>query len=105
MLCVNELVTAVEQRLDLTAVCVDNGGYAEIKQNEVDRGIDPVGVDLVQPGLVALANAFGATGPAGAETPRGRRRDHGGHRRGGVHDRYPVAGAQSAQPSHPRGES
>jgi acetolactate synthase-1/2/3 large subunit len=62
MFCVNELATAVEQRLDLTVVCVDNGGYAEIKQNEVDRGIPPVGVDLVQPDWVALAHAFGATG-------------------------------------------
>ncbi len=68
MFCVNELATAVEQRLDLTVVCVDNGGYAEIKQNEVDRGIRPVGVDLVQPDWVALANAFGATGRR-AETP------------------------------------
>jgi len=62
MFCVNEFATAVEQRLDLTVVCVDNGGYAEIKQNEVDRGIPPVGVDLVQPEWVALAHAFGATG-------------------------------------------
>lgn len=62
MFAVNELVTAVEQRLDLTIVCVDNGGYAEIKQNEVDRGIQPIGVDLVQPDWAALANAFGATG-------------------------------------------
>ncbi|MFK4728950.1 thiamine pyrophosphate-binding protein [Agromyces mediolanus] len=62
MFCVNELVTAIEQRLDLTVVCVDNGGYAEIKQNEVDRGIRPVGVDLVQPDWAALAAAFGASG-------------------------------------------
>ncbi|MEV3871282.1 thiamine pyrophosphate-dependent enzyme [Streptomyces sp. NPDC049906] len=62
MFCVNELATAVEQRLDLTVVCVDNGGYAEIKQNERDRGIPPVGVDLVQPDWAALATAFGATG-------------------------------------------
>jgi 5-guanidino-2-oxopentanoate decarboxylase len=62
MFSVNELATAVEQRLDVTVVCVDNGGYAEIKQNEVDRGIRPIGVDLVQPDWVALANAFGATG-------------------------------------------
>lgn len=62
MFCVNELATAVEQRLDLTIVCVDNGGYAEIRQNEVDRGIVPVGVDLVQPDWAALADAFGATG-------------------------------------------
>lgn len=62
MFCVNELVTAVEQRLDVTVVCVDNGGYAEIKQNELDRGIPPIGVDLVQPDWAALATAFGATG-------------------------------------------
>ncbi|MFJ3473307.1 thiamine pyrophosphate-binding protein [Microbacterium maritypicum] len=62
MFCVNELVTAVEQRLDITVVCVDNGGYAEIRQNEVDRGMAPIGVDLVQPDWAALATAFGATG-------------------------------------------
>ncbi|PRB10084.1 thiamine pyrophosphate-binding protein [Microbacterium sp. MYb62] len=62
MFCVNELVTAVEQRLDVTVVCVDNGGYAEIRQNEVDRGMVPIGVDLVQPDWAALATAFGATG-------------------------------------------
>lgn len=62
MFCVNELVTAVEQRLDITVVCVDNGGYAEIRQNEVDRGMAPVGVDLVQPDWAALADAFGAQG-------------------------------------------
>jgi acetolactate synthase-1/2/3 large subunit len=62
MFAVNELMTAVEQRLDLTVVCVDNGGYAEIRQNELDRGIRPIGVDLVQPDWAALADAFGATG-------------------------------------------
>lgn len=62
MFCVNELMTAVEQRLDVTVICVDNGGYAEIKQNEVDRGMVPIGVDLVQPDWAALATAFGATG-------------------------------------------
>lgn len=62
MFCVNELMTAVEQRLDVTVICVDNGGYAEIKQNELDRGMTPTGVDLVQPDWAALATAFGATG-------------------------------------------
>ena len=62
MFAVNEIVTAVEQRLDLTIVCVDNGGYAEIRQNEVDRGMTPVGVDLVQPDWPTLARAFGAHG-------------------------------------------
>ncbi|ANJ28692.1 acetolactate synthase [Agromyces aureus] len=62
MFAVNEFATAVEQRLDLTVVCVDNGGYGEIRQNEVDRGIRPIGVELVQPDWAALATAFGATG-------------------------------------------
>ncbi|RZU65388.1 acetolactate synthase-1/2/3 large subunit [Microterricola gilva] len=69
MFCVNELMTAVEQRLDLTVVCVDNGGYAEIKQNEQDRGISPIGVDLLQPDWAMLATAFGATGISVDEGP------------------------------------
>ena len=34
-------------------IVVDNGGYQEIKQNEIDAGIAPVAVDLVQPDWVA----------------------------------------------------
>ncbi|MCG2621817.1 thiamine pyrophosphate-dependent enzyme [Arthrobacter sp. I2-34] len=62
MFAVQELATAVEQRVDLTVVCVDNGGYGEIRQNEADRGIAPVGVDLAQPDWAALAGAFGGNG-------------------------------------------
>ncbi|MCE4025984.1 thiamine pyrophosphate-dependent enzyme [Microbacterium sp. Au-Mic1] len=62
MFAVNEIATAVEQRLDLTIVCVDNGGYAEIRQNELDRGMTAIGVDLVQPDWPLLARAFGAHG-------------------------------------------
>ncbi|MGO4453533.1 thiamine pyrophosphate-binding protein [Arthrobacter sp. RAF14] len=62
MFAVQELATAVEQGLDLVVVCVDNGGYAEIKQNEADRGIAPVGVELRQPNWAALATAFGGHG-------------------------------------------
>ncbi|WP_439901360.1 thiamine pyrophosphate-binding protein [Microbacterium azadirachtae] len=62
MFAVNEIATAVEQQLDLTIVCVDNGGYSEIRQNEIDRGMPPIGVDLVQPDWAALARAFGAHG-------------------------------------------
>lgn len=64
MFAVQEMITAVEQRLDLVVVCVDNGGYAEIRANEADRGIPAVGVDLVQPNWAALATAFGGTGHA-----------------------------------------
>ncbi|WP_446685980.1 thiamine pyrophosphate-dependent enzyme [Nocardioides kongjuensis] len=62
MFAIQELATAVEQGLDLVVVCVDNGGYAEIKQNEADRGIAPIGVDLHQPDWAALGRAFGGHG-------------------------------------------
>lgn len=62
MFSMNEFITVVEQRVDLTVIVVDNGGYAEIKQNEIDAGIAPVGVDLVQPNWAAVADAFGGTG-------------------------------------------
>ncbi|MFP3466036.1 thiamine pyrophosphate-binding protein [Leifsonia sp. SIMBA_070] len=62
MFSLQEFITVVEQRLDVTVIVVDNGGYAEIKQNEADAGIAPVGVDLVQPDWVALAAAFGGAG-------------------------------------------
>lgn len=62
MFAVQELVTAVEQHLDITIVCVDNGGYAEINQNERDRGITAVGVVLTQPNWSVLAAAFGGHG-------------------------------------------
>jgi len=58
MFSVNEMVTVTEQGASVTVIVVDNGGYAEIKQNEVDLGIAPVGVDLVQPDWPALAAAF-----------------------------------------------
>lgn len=62
MFSVPELATAVEQQLDIAVVVVDNGGYGEIEQNEVDRGIDPIGVRLHQPDWAMLARAFGASG-------------------------------------------
>ena len=62
MFSVQEFQTAVEQGLDLTIVCVDNGGYGEIQQNERDRGIDPIGVQLAQPNWPKLVEAFGGTG-------------------------------------------
>jgi hypothetical protein len=36
---IQELATAVELRLDLVVACTDNGGYTEIKQNELDYTI------------------------------------------------------------------
>jgi acetolactate synthase-1/2/3 large subunit len=62
MFAVQEFATAVEQGLDLTVVCYDNGGYAEIQQNELDRGIPAIGVQLAQPDWAALTDAFGGRG-------------------------------------------
>jgi acetolactate synthase-1/2/3 large subunit len=59
MFAIQELMTAVEQNVDITIVCVDNGGYQEIRQNMLDVGIDPVGVDLAQPNWAQLARGFG----------------------------------------------
>jgi 5-guanidino-2-oxopentanoate decarboxylase len=62
MFSVQEIATAVEQELDLVIVCVDNGGYGEIRQNQADRGIPAIAVDLHQPEWAALGRAFGAHG-------------------------------------------
>lgn len=62
MFSLQEFITVREQHLDVTVIVVDNGGYAEIKQNEIDAGIDPIAVDLVQPDWAAVAAAFGGTG-------------------------------------------
>jgi thiamine pyrophosphate-dependent acetolactate synthase large subunit-like protein len=59
---VQELATAVDLRLPLPIVVVDNGGYREIRDQQEGRGIRPVGVDLPVPDLAALARAFGARG-------------------------------------------
>lgn len=64
MFSIQELTTAVEQNLDLVVVCVDNGGYLEIEENEAERGIDPIGVRLTQPDWPVLADGFGGTGTA-----------------------------------------
>jgi acetolactate synthase-1/2/3 large subunit len=61
MFAVQEFITAVEQGVDLPIICVNNGGYGEIRQNMADRGIEPVGVDLTQPDWVRLAEGFGLT--------------------------------------------
>jgi acetolactate synthase-1/2/3 large subunit len=62
MFSVQELVTAVEQRLGIAIVVVNNGGYREIKEQEAQRGIDPIGVDLYVPDLAEVARALGAAG-------------------------------------------
>jgi len=66
MFSIQELITATEQRLALPIVIVDNGGYGEIRQQMVERGITPQAVDLYRPDIPALARAIGAHGAAAA---------------------------------------
>ena len=62
MFSVQEFITVVEQGEDVTIIVLDNGGYGEIRANEADIGIAPIGVDLAQPDWPALAKAFGGDG-------------------------------------------
>lgn len=62
MFSIQELITATELRLPLPVVIVDNGGYAEIREQMVDRGIEPQAVDLYRPDIAAMARAIGAHG-------------------------------------------
>lgn len=66
MFSIQELITATEQRLALPIVIVDNGGYAEIREQMVHRGITPQAVDLYRPDIPALARAIGAHGVVAA---------------------------------------
>lgn len=61
MFAVQEFITAVEQGVDLPIICINNGGYGEIRQNMEDRDLAPVGVNLTQPDWVRLAEGFGMT--------------------------------------------
>lgn len=62
MFSIQELITATEQGLAFPVVIVDNGGYAEIREQMVERGIEPQAVDLYRPDIPALARAIGAHG-------------------------------------------
>jgi acetolactate synthase-1/2/3 large subunit len=62
MFSIQELVTATELRLPLPIIVVDNGGYAEIREQMLARDIAPQAVDLYRPDLPALARAIGAYG-------------------------------------------
>jgi acetolactate synthase-1/2/3 large subunit len=54
-----ELATAAQERLPLTVVLVDDGGYGMLRFDQVQAGVPTRGVDLVTPDFAALAAAFG----------------------------------------------
>jgi acetolactate synthase-1/2/3 large subunit len=62
MFSLNELATAVQERLTVPVVVVNDRGYTEIRDGMVRAGIPPVGVDLHTPDFAALGRAVGAGG-------------------------------------------
>ena len=62
MFTVAELATAAQLELPLPVIVPNNRGYGEIRDQMVEQGIEPVGVDLEAPDLPKLAEALGGTG-------------------------------------------
>src|SRR5215212_6434478 len=54
-----ELATAAQERIPLTAVVVDDGGYGMLRFDQDLNGDPHEGVDLLTPDFVALARSFG----------------------------------------------
>jgi len=54
-----ELATVVQERIPVTIVLVDDGGYGMLRFDQILAGEEPFGVDLVVPDFVALAASFG----------------------------------------------
>jgi acetolactate synthase-1/2/3 large subunit len=59
-----ELATAAQERIPLTAVIVDDGGYGMLRFDQDLKGDPREGVDLHTPDFVALAHSFGVRADA-----------------------------------------
>jgi thiamine pyrophosphate-dependent acetolactate synthase large subunit-like protein len=59
-----ELATAAQERIPLTAVIVDDGGYGMLRFDQDLKGDPRAGVDLQTPDFVALARSFGVRADA-----------------------------------------
>lgn len=55
-----DILTAVEQRLPIVVLVVDNTGYGEIRDEMVAAGIAPLGVQFGIPDLAAVVRGLGA---------------------------------------------
>src|SRR5699024_2823513 len=62
MFTIQEFLTAVELSLPLPVIVMNNGGYGEIRDEMLSRGIPPTGVDIRPPDFAALGRAFGGNG-------------------------------------------
>ena len=67
MFSIQELMTAAELGLGIPFVIVDNGGYAEIEGQMVDRDIEPFAVRLSRPDFAKLGQSMGGAGVTIAE--------------------------------------
>ena len=54
-----ELATIAQERLPLTAVIVDDGGYGMLRYDQAKHGAAAYGVDLRTPDFAAMAESFG----------------------------------------------
>jgi acetolactate synthase-1/2/3 large subunit len=54
-----ELATVAQERIPLTLVIVDDGGYGMLRYDQDVTGADRYGVDLLTPDFAALAASFG----------------------------------------------
>jgi thiamine pyrophosphate-dependent acetolactate synthase large subunit-like protein len=71
MFAVGELATLAQERLPVTVLVVDDGGYGMLRYDQDHAGDEHRGVDLVRPDFAALAEAFGiqASAVAGVGEP------------------------------------
>jgi acetolactate synthase-1/2/3 large subunit len=54
-----ELASAIEAGAPIIVLLWNNFGYGEIKRYMVERAIEPIGVDIYTPDLLAIAQGFG----------------------------------------------
>ena len=59
-----ELATMAQERIPLTAVIVDDGGYGMLRYDQELAGAETYGVDLHTPDFVAMAESFGVRAEA-----------------------------------------
>lgn len=62
MFTIQEFATAVDLRLGLPVIVMNNGGFAEIREGMQSRGITPLGTDVRSPDFALLGQALGGEG-------------------------------------------
>ncbi|MGC3023122.1 thiamine pyrophosphate-binding protein [Brevibacterium sp. FAM 24630] len=68
MFSIQEFMTAAELGLGIPFVIVDNGGYAEIEGQMVERDMEPFAVRLARPDFAKLGESMGGAGVKLAES-------------------------------------